>query len=141
MKVLLAIVLMVSIISCGRNHKSDNCGCCYSVSVEGHWSISKEEISKAVSSVLKQNETSRYSVEITVFGYSSGKEVFYYFKDNSPDDIKIKTYSGNINALVKIKKQKILRKVIFLNAEGNSKEEILQALAKELQRAICNNFQ
>jgi hypothetical protein len=139
MKDYLIIFLALIAVSCGRNYRSDNCVCNYSVSIAGNMGINEGEVFAAVSSVLKRSQSNQYVIEIIIFSYSSGKEVFSYLEDN-PDNIKIKTYSGNINALVKIKQEKSLQKVFFLRAEGNGEEEIILGLAKEIQRTVCNNL-
>jgi hypothetical protein len=138
MKEYLIIVLVFSLLSCGRNYKSDNCVSNYTISVAGNIVLNKEEVSAALSSVLKENIGNPFSIEIIIFGYSSGKEVFSFF-DNNQENNNIKTYAGNISALVKIKHENTLQKVLFLNANGNGKEEILRELAREIGRAVCNN--
>lgn len=138
MREFLIIIFAILVISCGRIYKYDNCIYNYAVSVAPNIGITEGEAVAAISSVLKQNITDRYLIEIVIFSYSSGKEVFSY-PENNPDKMDIKTFSGNISALVKIKQEKSLQSVIFLKAEGNGKEEILRGLAKEIQRAVCNN--
>jgi hypothetical protein len=138
MREFLIIILAVLAISCGRNYKFDNCMCNYAVSVAPNIGITEREAIAAVSSVLKETNSGRYLIEIVIFSYSSGKEVFSY-PENNPDKMNIKTFSGNISALLKFKQEKVLQKVIFLEAEGNGKEEILRGLAKEIQRAVCEN--
>jgi hypothetical protein len=138
MKEYLIIILAFLLISCGRNYKLDNCICNYTVSVADNIVLNKEDVSAALSPVLKESGENSFSVEIIIFGYSSWKEVFSY-SGNTPEDTNVKTYAGNISALVKIKEKKTLQKVLFLIANGNGKEEILQELAKEIQRAVCKN--
>ncbi|MFH0976823.1 MAG: hypothetical protein V1874_13645 [Spirochaetota bacterium] len=58
--------------------------------------------------------------------------------EDKQENMQIKSYSGRINALVKIKQNNKLVNSILLNSTGNSKEELLQGLSKELRKALCN---
>ncbi len=138
MKKYLIIILALSIVSCGRNYKPDYCACNFTVRVPENIFLNKDEVYAAISQVLKENGESRFSAEIIILSYSSGKEVFSLPEDN-PENPKIKTYSGNISALLKIKQGKVLQKVLFLKAGGNSREEILKGLAKGIEKTVCYN--
>jgi len=132
------IIIFLFLLSCGRNYRSDTCTCNYVVSVPANIVLKKEEVDAAISGVLKKNRTDILSIEIVIFGYTSGKEVFS-FPGNTREDTSVRTYEGNIKALLKIKRQDALAEVLFLKAVGNGKEEILRGLAGEIRRVICNN--
>ena len=137
MRNIIIIIIVLVTFSCGRNIVHDKCSCNYSISVEGNWDISSEEIYETVSSVLRQSEDSGCRVDIVIYSYSRGKEVFSY-PDSSADDINIKSYSGRVDALLKVRKDGKLGKVYFVSSEGDSKELLFNNLAKEIQRTICN---
>jgi hypothetical protein len=136
MKKFITILLFSLLTMCGRNYISDSCTYNYSVFIAENINIGKSEAVAAVASVLNHSRESLYTVEIIIFGYSSGKEVFSYLEDKQ-EDVHIKSYSGRINVLLKIKQDNKLERAIFLNSAGNSKEELLHGLSKELRKALC----
>ena len=137
MRSFIIIIIALVAFSCGRNLDHGKCPCDYSVSIKGKWDITREEVFSAVSSQLQQIQDRRNKVEIIIYSYSRGKEVFSY-SDNIPDEIKIKSYSGSIKALVKVRKDGKLDNVYFLSSEGDSKESVIDNLAKEIQKTICS---
>lgn len=135
--VFILMILSLCFIYCAKNYKSGNCVYNYTISIGNNISIDKVEADVAFLPVLRQDPDSRISVEIVIFSYSSGKELFSYSEDN-PGDILSSTQTGKIEALVKIKQDNKLVKVLFINAAGNSKKDILHKLANASHEALCD---
>lgn len=136
-KVFVLMILSLYFMSCAKNYKSGNCIYNYTISIGNNISIDKAEADSAFLPVLRQNPDSRLSVEIVIFSFSSGKELFSYSEDK-PGDILSSTQIGKIEALVKIKQDNNLVKVLFINATGNSKKDVLHKLAIASREALCD---
>ncbi len=124
-------------ISCTKNYKFNNCSINFSVSIGNNLAIDKTEVESAVSSVFNYRQADNNSVEIVIYGNSSGKEIFSYSGDEQKE-IQLKTQPGRIEALIKVKIDNQLKDVFFIEASGNSREEILKQLAVKLRQTLCN---
>ena len=134
MKASIIIILSICLASCFNNYKSGKCAFEYSVSVGENLSISQADVETAVSSVMKK-EAAEFGIDILIFGYSAGKEVFSY--TGSEDKPAAKLFPGKIDSVVKIKVKNEIKKTVFISASGNNKDEILSAFALKLRKEFC----
>jgi hypothetical protein len=135
------LIILFSQISCAMNYRTSDCSFNYSVHTADHIAIGEGELLESVSSVLKFNRASRYKIEIVLFGYSSGKEVFSYSGDSSSgdssDDMGTGIYPGRLEALVKIREGDKLKEAVFIKATGKTRDELIKNLAGEIRRLLC----
>jgi hypothetical protein len=131
------IFLLVFFTACMGNYRAHDCAYNYSVSVNGSVDIDKGGIESAISSVLRRAPESPVHIEIIIFGYSSGKEVFSYSGD-SPEDVLIDKQAGRLNALIKIRRDRVLVDAVFIRVNGNSEEELTRKLADGIRKALCD---
>lgn len=131
------VILFLSIfhiISCSRNLRSDDANYCFLVSVEEELGIEKDKVEAAFSKFIEQNSEGKYLVEIVIYGYSSGKETFFYSENGG--NVLMDTKKGSIEALVKVKQDMKIKDIYFLKAIGNAKDEIIESLALEAKRIL-----
>jgi hypothetical protein len=96
--------------------------------------ISLEE--REVRANLPENlkTSGRYDrIEIVIYRFSQGVEKLSYSGKNSLNET---LTSGEIRALVKLKKNGVLRKALFVTANGARKEQILTAFAGRISEII-----
>jgi hypothetical protein len=72
-------------------------------------------------------------IEIVIYRFSQGVEKLSYSGKNSLNET---LTSGEIRALVKLKKNGVLRKALFVTANGARKEQILTAFAGRISEII-----
>jgi hypothetical protein len=137
MKKYIIIFVLFFPLTCVRNYRSDNCSYNFTINAGNNPAIDKAEIENAISSVFAINQSSTIAVEIIIYSQSSGKEIFSY-SDDKQNEITTKSRPGEIEALIKIKNNSILKSVFFIKAEGNYKKEMFQKLAAKLHSTICN---
>jgi len=89
---------------------------------------------KKVSNTLKTDSLSKYTVKITVYSYSSGREVISF---SGSGDLTSGTQPGVLKGLIKILEGDKIIRVEFIEAKGNSNEELVSdfnaAILKILQ--------
>ena len=95
--------------------------------------ISREEVETLFFKIFKKNSYSPNLIEIVIYSYSSGKEIFFY-SGNKNSNINSDVQTGSMEALVKIKQQGKLINIYFIKAKGKSKIEIIENLAKEVEK-------
>ncbi len=69
------------------------------------------------------------TIEIVIYVFSLGIEKLTYSESGQ---INTSTQKGEIKALIKLKMNSTLKKVLFVNAEGSSKEEILKNFSRSV---------
>lgn len=77
----------------------------------------------------------RYNAVITVYKYSSGKDVFT-ISDETKGQVKYETRKGYIEAMVKITDKDRPVDVVFIRSEGTSKDAILKNLARKVRKEL-----
>ncbi|MBN2039579.1 MAG: hypothetical protein JW864_06035 [Spirochaetes bacterium] len=132
----LILLLLISLMSCSANIKAEDCTFKYSVKINNNINIDKIKFSNILSSLLKQNRTSRIYVEIVVFGYSSGKEEYVYSGIND-ENIPAKINPASLEVLLKIKCKNKRGKALFINTSGNTLEENVRVLAGKIKKELC----
>jgi hypothetical protein len=80
-------------------------------------------------------EPPRYNAVITVYKYSSGKDVFT-ISDETKGEVKYETKSGYIEAMVKITDRDKPVDVVFVRSEGTSRDAILKNLAEKVRKEL-----
>ena len=147
MKNIILLIMLLCQTSCAVNYKYKDCTYNYSVRIGDHIAIGEAELLEAVSSALKYNKASEHKIEIIIFGYSSGKEVFSYSQGSSVenpqdgiDDIEIGIHPGRLEALVKIKIKDELKDAVFIKTTGKTREELIQKLIIEIRNLLCNSY-
>jgi hypothetical protein len=96
--------------------------------------ISLEE--REVRANLPENlkTSGRYDrIEIVIYRFSQGVEKLSY---SGKDSLNETLTSGEIRALIKLKKNGVLRKALFVTANGARKEQILTAFAGRISEII-----
>lgn len=77
----------------------------------------------------------RYNAVITVYKYSSGKDVFT-ISDETKGQVKYETRKGYIETMVKITDNERPVDVVFIRSEGSSKDAILKNLAEKVRKEL-----
>ena len=72
-------------------------------------------------------------IEIIVYYFSQGIEKFSYGDNNAMKESQMR---GEIKGLVKLKKNNVLRKALFLTASGTDREEILRGFCKTVAETL-----
>ncbi|MBN2160632.1 MAG: hypothetical protein JW807_14685 [Spirochaetes bacterium] len=72
-------------------------------------------------------------VEIVIYYFSEGIEKFIYNENSMQETMN----RGSIRALIKLKNEGVLRKVLFIEADGSNREDILKNLALKLSKALA----
>jgi hypothetical protein len=72
-------------------------------------------------------------IEIVIYRFSQGVEKLSY---SGKDSLNETLTSGEIRALIKLKKNGVLRKALFVTANGARKEQILTAFAGRISEII-----
>ena len=124
-------------LSCTGYMINMKCSFDYSVRINNEIAIDKDEFKSVLSTVLKQSKTSQNFIEIIVFGYSSGKEK-YFFSESDKDNIITKILPGSFEVLLKIRYNNKLEKAVFINSYGNTMRENINDLAKKIQTELCD---
>lgn len=132
----LNVIIVIIVLSCSENIKRINCKFTYSVRLRNGIAIDKNEFRNALASVLKQNSDSQYSIEIIVFGYSSGKEEYSY-SETDKEKISTKTHPGSLEVLLKIRHNNILEKALFINSYGNTLKKNIENLSEKIKGEVC----
>ncbi len=88
-------------------------------------SISEGELQKSLNEHFPHREApDPYLAEITVYGYSSGKEIFSY-AGSETDTIEVSQGKGYIESMVRVKKGGETLRMFFVKGEGSTREEML----------------
>lgn len=94
--------------------------------------LEEREVRSSLPSNLKIS--SRYNrIEIVIYQFSQGVEKLSYSGKNSLDET---LTTGEIKALIKLKKNGVLRKVLFVTAQGARKDQILTSFAGRITEII-----
>jgi hypothetical protein len=72
-------------------------------------------------------------IEIIIYYFSQGIEKFSYGDNNAMRESQTK---GEIKALVKLKRNNVLRKALFLKASGTSREQILHNFSNNVAEIL-----
>lgn len=75
-------------------------------------------------------------IEIIIYYFSRGIEKFSYSESNALKESQMK---GEIQALIKFKSKKILRKALFIDASGASRDQILQNFSRVVTDTLAGN--
>ncbi len=103
---------------------------------DSDFSITAGEIEEAMKEGLTPFEAADpYLAEITVYGYSSVKEVFS-FSGSEEEGVSVKQGKGHIEAMVRVKKGGKTLRLFFVRGEGNSRGEILEGLLGEMRKVL-----
>ena len=98
--------------------------------------IKEKELMQILKSKLGPEEnTNKYSVELIIVSYTSGKEIFS-LSDSSNDTIKVDRTSGSIEAMIKIRVLNRIKQVYFVQATGRTKDEIIDNLVGKLKEVL-----
>jgi hypothetical protein len=136
MRLFKIFLLFLPLLSCYNDYKSSDGAFNYSVSIGGEdLSITQAQATEAVASVLRQRKDSPYFLDIVIYYYSSGKEIFSYSGTEAKPLEHLK--AGRIDALVKIKVKNELKEAVIVSATGNSKDEILKNFKDEIKKKFC----
>lgn len=131
----IALVSLLLILSCREIRGPYTFGLVMPPDAE--MSISREEVQRAMREGLPAPTGSEaYLAEITVYGYSSGKEVFSY-SGSEDEGVSVRQGKGYIDTMVRVKKDGATLKVFFVKGEGASREEMLADLVRK-SRAVLN---
>ena len=94
--------------------------------------LEEREVRESLPKNLKTS--GRYDrIEIVIYRFSQGVEKLSYSGKNSLNET---LTSGEIRALIKLKKNGVLRKALFVTAQGARKEQILTAFAGRISEII-----
>jgi len=94
--------------------------------------LEEREVRESLPKNLKTS--GRYDrIEIVIYRFSQGVEKLSYSGKNSLNET---LTSGEIRALIKLKKNGVLRKALFVTANGARKEQILTAFAGRISEII-----
>jgi len=124
--VFLCIVLFVSILSCDDTKFTFSKIIC---KIPEYINIREDEIYARMNDFNLDPASSLY-LEITIYGYSTGLESIS-ISDNG--DIKNTIEPGKIKGLIKITDGKKILRADFIDADGNSKEEMILALIDKIR--------
>jgi hypothetical protein len=106
------------------------------ISVPSDMPIKEKELVQILKSKLGPEEnTKKYSVELTIVSYTSGKEIFS-LSDSSNDTIKVDRTRGSIEAMIKIRVLNRIKQVYFVQATGRTKDEIIDNLVERLKEVL-----
>ncbi len=72
-------------------------------------------------------------IEIVIYYFSQGIEKFSYNDNNTMKESLMK---GEIKALIKLKRDKVLSKALFVTASGTSREQIIQNFCKTVAETL-----
>jgi len=97
--------------------------------IPGYIDIKTDDLNR-ISGDFKTDPASAVYVEVVLYSYSAGAE-----KISLSGDGEFKTVSGNgrLKALVKVMNDKKILRAEFVEGRGNSKEEMLSSLGKEIK--------
>ena len=129
--VFLCIVLFVSILSCDDTKFTFSKIIC---KIPEYINIREDEIYARMNDFHLDPASSLY-LEITIYGYSTGLESIS-ISDNG--DIKNTIEPGKIKGLIKITDGKKILRADFIDADGNSKEEMILALVNKIRFRLNN---
>ncbi len=106
------------------------------ISVPSDISIKEKQLVQLLKSKLVPEEnTKKYSVELIIVSYTSGKEIFS-LSDRSNDTIKVDRTRGSIEAMIKIRVLNRIKQVYFVQATGRTKDEIIDNLVGKLKEVL-----
>jgi hypothetical protein len=74
-------------------------------------------------------------IEIVIYYFSLGIEKFT-FSDTDP--LTLSSQKGEIQALIKLKKNAVLTKALFVKADGSSREDILRSFSRSIADILHN---
>src|SRR5271157_62413 len=77
--------------------------------------LSEQEVRSFFRDTQRNAADNYETIEIVIYSFSLGIETLTY-SDNDP--IRMSLQKGEIKALIKLKKNSILKKVLFVNADG-----------------------
>jgi hypothetical protein len=97
--------------------------------IPGHINIRKEELTSAFGEI-ETDSASRYYIVVTIYSYSTGTERISFSGGN---EVKTVSGRGRLKVLLKVMDGKNILRAEFVEAEGNSKEEMLSSLAGEIK--------
>lgn len=102
----------------------------------GDISITREEIDLAVREGLPAGQgADAYLAEITVYGYSSGKEVFSY-SGSEEKGVSVLQGRGYIETIVRVKKGGRTLELFFVRGEGSGRKEMLADLVRKTRDVL-----
>ena len=103
-----------------------------SVTIPQSIGVSESEVRANIAN-SRVNNGSSHLLEITIFYFNAGTEVFSY---TGKDNFSYATKNGSMRALLRFKSGNKLGKVFFLEADGGSKKEILERFGMKLNQLL-----
>lgn len=131
------IIIITLLLACSHNIKTDDFLIKITIPIQTLQEISKEEIKNIFYKTFNKNPYSSNLIEIVIFSYSSGKEIFF-FPSNKNSKIKSAIQKGSIEAILKIKHQGELKDIYFIKANGKSMVEMIENLTIEARKVVLS---
>ena len=98
--------------------------------IPGHIIINSDDLKNSMGDV-QTDPLSPLFLTITLYSYSAGAETISF---SGTEDVKTENSSGMLKAIVKITDGKKIQQAEFLTGKGNTKDEMILSLAKEIKR-------
>ena len=95
--------------------------------------LSEQEVRSLFQNNRQSTADNYETIEIVIYSFSLGIEKLTYSEN---DLIRMSLQKGEIKALIKFKKKSSLKKALFINADGASKEEILKNFSLILSNSL-----
>ncbi len=126
--ILIALIMVLSALSCRKRLAGPYE---FTVAIPGgsDMPLTSDEVDAELrSSVPAFQGNPRYSAQITILKYSTGKDVFSYYgeEEGQNGEVTLENRNGGIEAMIKVKEGPETVDVLFVKASGYSKKEILK---------------
>jgi len=125
------LIFSISIMSCrGESIRISR----IEYSIPDHIIIKTEDLKTALKDINTDPSGDHYLV-LVIYSYSSGKETISY---SGIGDLKTTSGKGRLKVLLKFMNDTKIIRAEFIVSEGNSKEEIISSIAKEIKLKLDN---
>ncbi len=135
---LIAVLIVLSSLSC-RKRLAGPYEFTIALPAGGDMPLTGDEVEAELrSSVPALQGAPRYSAEITILKYSTGKDVFSYYgeEEGQNGEVTLENRNGGIEAMIKVKEGPVTVDVIFVKASGYSKKEILKNFIAQTREVL-----
>ncbi len=135
---LIAVLIALSTLSC-RKRLAGPYEFTITIPGGGDMPLAADEVEAEIrSSVPAVQGSPRYSAEITILKYSTGKDVFSYFGEEEGEngEVTLENRNGGIEAMIKVKEGPETVDVLFVKASGYSKKEILKNFISQTREVL-----
>jgi hypothetical protein len=124
------IIIAVIFLSCNKNILSPAAPVHLEITISDNISLKQDEIAQILNEKIEHIKIpGDLRIELLVYSYSSGKEIFSYSGKN-PNSIENTVSIGYIKCMIKTKsKGERLEDVKFIETVGYSKDEMIQKLS------------